>query len=292
MILSLRQRHGTSDPMPARRVGAPLIAALALAVLAVGCAENGDGQPTGRIVMYDDSGVILDPAAGGKAQPFAIDDAFEVAFTPDASRVAFSSERGIALMTVRDGRATLIPNQPPQDRFLSGDISWAPDGRSLAFANDETIFTISIDGSDLRDVTRGSQPSWAPDGEHIVFVSDWDVNTGVGDIAVVRVDGTGRRVLGRGDSPAVSPTGDTIAYSTSDGVFVQPLDGGARRLVVRDGFGPVWSPDGSFLAFTRHTSCGHAACSGRVFVMPVQGGEPRAIGPTMFDPGGPEDWIR
>jgi hypothetical protein len=64
---------------------------------------------------------------------------------------------------VKDGRATLIPNQPPQDRFLSCDISWAPDGRSLAFANDETIFTISIDGSELREVTRiATDPSRRP----------------------------------------------------------------------------------------------------------------------------------
>lgn len=195
-------------------------------------------------------------------------------------------------MTVNDGRMTVVPNQPSQDRFLNGYLAWAPDGRSLAFVNGETIFTISIDGSDLREVTPGSFPSWTHDGEHIVFVSGWDGNTAVGDIGVIGVDGTGLRSLERGLYPVVSPSGDEVAYSAPSGVFVQPIAGGAPRLVVPNGFGPVWSPDGRFLAFTRSTICGHAACSGRVFVVPVKGGKPRAIGPTMGDPGGPEDWIR
>lgn len=203
-----------------------------------------------------------------------------------------SDPGGITLTTLKDGRTTVVPNQPPQDAFLSIDLAWAPDGRSLAFVNGETIFTISIDGSDLREVTRGSFPSWTQDGEHIVFVSGWDGNTSVGDIGVIGVDGSGLRFLGRGLYPVVSPSGDEVAYSTPTGVFVRPLAGGAPRLVVPNGFGPVWSPDGKFLAFTRHTTCGHAACSGRVFSTPAERGKPRAIGPTMGDPSGPEDWIR
>jgi Tol biopolymer transport system component len=213
-------------------------------------------------------------------------------FSPDGSQVAFSSDPdGVTLMSLKDGDTTVVPNQPPQDRFLSGDLAWAPDGRRLAFVNDETIFTISLDGSDLREVTQGSLPSWTQDGEHIVFVSGWDGSTGgEGDIMVVRGDGTGPRFLVRGLYPDVSPSADEVAYSTPTGVFVLPLAGGTPQLVVPNGFGPVWSPDGEFLAFTRYTTCGHAACSGRVFVAPVEGGEPRPIGPTTGDPGGPEDW--
>ena len=242
--------------------------------------------------MLDDPPVLLVPAAGGKAQPLRIDAFSDVAFSPDERRVAFTSDPdGITIMTLKDGRTTVVPNQP-QTNFLSGDLAWAPDGRSLAFVNGETIFTISIDGSGLREVTEGAFPSWTHDGEHIVFVSGWNGNTEVGDIGVIAVDGTGLRFLGRGLNPAVSPSGDEVAYYSPPGVFVRPLAGGAPRLVVPNGFAPVWSPDGRFLAFTRYTVCGHAACSGRVFVVPVKGGKPRAIGPTMGDPPGPEDWVR
>lgn len=286
--------HRVSIPFQARRLAALLIAASALPLAALGCAGNDDIEPSGRIVVFDtgDFGShILVPAAGGKAQRLEI-DGYEVAFSPDNSQVAISSERGLALVTLSSGRTTLIPNQPSQDRFVSGEISWAPDRRRLAFVNDETIFTISIDGSDLREVTRGSFPSWTHDGERFVFVSGWDVNTGYGDLAVLRIDGTDLRLLERGTDPAASPTSDEVAYATRTGVFVLPLAGGTPRLVVPNGFGPVRSPDGKFLAFTRYTTCGHAVCSGRVFVVPVEGGEPRPIGPTVGDPPGPEDWIR
>ena len=307
--MSLIRHQGTASPISARGLGARLIAAaLAVAVLAVACAKDGDGEPSGRIVVFGSPGggsgrgweVGLIPAAGGKVQRLTIvdDEFWDVAFSADGSQVAFnpapgSDPRGITVMTLKDRRTTVVPNQPSQDRFGSYDLAWAPDARSLAFVNGDRIFTISIDGSDLREVARGVFPTWTTDGEHIVFASGLYRGPDL-DVAVIRVDGTGLRFLGRGLYPDVSPSGDEVAYSTPVGVFVQPLDGGARRLVVRDGFGPVWSPDGRFLAFTRYTDCsgGHGPCSGRVFVVPVKGGEPRPIGPTVGDPRAPEDWIR
>lgn len=129
--------------------------------------------------------------------------------------------------------------------------------------NGDRVFTIAIDGSDLRKLGRGSFPTWAPDSEHVVFASGVYRGPEL-DIAVIRADGTGVRLLGRGLYPDVSPSGDEVAYSTSTGIFVTPFEGGEPRLVVPNGFGPVWSPDGKFLAFTRYTECGHAACSGRI----------------------------
>jgi Tol biopolymer transport system component len=210
---------------------------------------------------------------------------------PNPGCVQHGSRRD-AIRTLKSGRTTLVPNQPSQDRFLSGDLAWAPDGRRLAFVNDETIYTISVNGNDLRKVAQGAFPSWTKDGKHIVFVSGWNGNTAVGDIDVSGVDGTGLRSLGRGLYPEVSPAGDDVAYSTPVGVFVRPLARGDPRLVAPNGFGPVWSPDGMFLAFIRYTTCGEGACSGRVFIVPVKGGTPHAVGPTMGDPGQPGGWIR
>jgi Tol biopolymer transport system component len=196
-------------------------------------------------------------------------------------------------MTLTAGRRTVLPDQLPQERFASYDIAWAPDERSLAFVNGDGVFAVSVDGSDLRKLGSGSSPTWTQDGKHIVFASG-DNRGDDFDIVVVRADGTDSQTLGRGSNPDVSPSGDEVAYSTPTGVFVQALMGGTPRLVVANGFGPVWSPDGQFLAFTRYTSCprdGHGVCSGRVFVVAVEGGEPRAIGPTFGDPPPPRGWI-
>jgi len=293
-ILGSRQR---------RRLNAPLIVAFALVVVAVGCTGSEEIKPTGQVVVFGSPDVSLIPVAGGKVRRLRIDDDefWEVAFSADGSQVAFSpapsspGALGITVVTLKDGSTTVVLDQSPKDDFGTYGIAWAPDGGSLAFVAGDSIFTISIDGSDLRELARGMFPTWTPDGDNIVFVSGWDLNDdNGGNIRVIGVDGTGVRSLGRGLYPDVSPSGDEVAYSTAEGIFVRPFAGGAPRLVVADGFGPVWSLDGRFLAFTRHTDCsgGHGPCSGRIFIVPAKGGTPRAIGPTIGDLGGPEDWIR
>ena len=50
-------------------------------------------------------------------------------------------------------------------------------------------------------------------------------------------------------------------------------------------------PDGKSLAFTRITECGHAVCSGRIFIMPIAGGEARSVSELIGDPGSAMAWI-
>lgn len=278
-------------------LGALVFAAAFALVVGVSCAGD-DKAPTGHVVIFGSPDVLLVPAVGGEAERLRIDDKefWDVAFSDDGRWIAFNpspyvDDDGFRIRELEGGQTRIVPGQPPQDDSLSYDLAWAPDGESLAFVNGSDVYVVSIDGTGLRTVGRGDSPSWALDGTHIVF-SSGDNRGYNSDLALVKADGTGLRVLGRGQHPDVSPSGEAVAYSTRRGVFVKPLAGGESRLVVPNGFDPVWSPDGKFLAFTRYTECGHAACSGRVFVIPVDGGEPHAIGPTMGDPGGPAQWIR
>ena len=98
----------------------------------------------------------------------------------------------------RLGEATTLP-------------TWSPDGERLAFALDDEVYTVRLDGTDRRlvvDDFRANQVSWSPDGAELLLASD-------GGVYVVGADGTGLRALGPSDlrvkSAIWSPDGSTIA---------------------------------------------------------------------------------
>ncbi|MCA1750607.1 MAG: peptidase S41, partial [Flavobacteriales bacterium] len=91
--------------------------------------------------------------------------------------------------------------------------------------------------------------------------------------------------------PAISPDGKTIAFGYMGDIYTVAYQGGeARRLTVHEAYesDPVWSPDGTQLAFASHRH-GNAD----VFTMPARGGEPKRLTfhsagdvPYSFNPDG------
>lgn len=140
-----------------------------------------------------------------------------------------------------------------------------------------------------------ARPRWTPDNTRVVFQSD---RAGHFDVYSVRADGTGlvRITRGSGDEvqPAVSPDGRWLAYAAHADrsvytgrsryqIYVARVDGaGAARLMTSDGsdFFPVWSPDGTQIAFMSDRS-------GRteIYVAAANGSNVRPL--TAGHPGGP-----
>jgi Tol biopolymer transport system component len=106
-----------------------------------------------------------------------------------------------------------------------------------------------------------SAPCWSPDGSGLVFESVAVTSTGAPQNSVdwVSVSGSGRRAIAVGGRfPGVSPDGSQIVFVRSapagDGLFVQPLSGGAERRILPDDrqmaiTTPRFSPDGTTIAF-------------------------------------------
>jgi Tol biopolymer transport system component len=139
----------------------------------------------------------------------------------------------------------------------------------LPLAEDEKrIFLTAPDGSqmkllaDLPKFTGQGSPTWSHDGKLIAFDAHQAGQT-INDtqIIVVKTDGTNPRVLCDGAMPSFSPGSHRIAFSrygSNQGVWVMSAEGPEKELVLLDenGWGADWSPDGTRIAYEKHTSRG------------------------------------
>ena len=172
------------------------------------------------------------------------------------------------------GRRCLTDN-----RRFDFDPAWSPDGTRIAFVqqtNDPRnpdIYVMNADGTGKQRLTRSPRdddmPHWSPDGTQIV----WNRNRGdspSGKLMVMNADGTGKHLLAgseRDDYEGLwSPDGGQILFNSRNpcytescelyqlDVHVIDADGSDETNLTQTDegeFSPVWSPDGSRIAFVR-----------------------------------------
>jgi len=116
----------------------------------------------------------------------------------------------------------------------------------------EQIWSIRIDGTGLRNLSRGGgndfSPAVSPDGRRIAFVRDGD------QLWVMNADGSSQRSLGvQADVlKSWSPDGRRIAFtSESDalgsGIWTMNADGNSFRRLLPRAEAPLWAPRGETL---------------------------------------------
>ena len=155
--------------------------------------------------------------------------ATEPAFSPDGSRIAFTSTRdGQAEIYVMDADGTSparLTNSPGAD----GDASFTADGQSVVFHSQRTghrqIFLQPITSSDAVQLTQepadNSQPTVSPDGETIAFVSNREGNN---HIWLMSKDGSSQRPVTRG--PQSKDTAPRFLRDGSLAYLVEQKEGG------------------------------------------------------------------
>ena len=160
-------------------------------------------------------------------------------------------------------RGTDEPVTSGSTQFIQPDVS--PDGSMLVMRTDsgqEDIYTVRVDGSDLRkltdDAAKDRGPRWSPDGKRIAFYSDrsgtyeiWTMDTEGGDLQQVTKT-TGRSLW----FPDWSPDGTKLVAGNesgsrvfdlrkplplTDGEILPPMEGRTRFA------GASWSKDGKRL---------------------------------------------
>lgn len=227
--------------------------------------------PPARVAFVHDFDVWTMDASGGDRRLVA-DDAYDVAWSPDGSRLALTVEDGIVTVATDGSDRRVVVRAR-----AAGDPVWSPDGTRLAFVSyrrfNPTLETIGVDGTDRRRVVRARDtffetPEWSPDGRTLLYTRSPD--PGVPQVRAVGADGMGDHVLMRRAAGArFSPDGTRLVLGTIAGargqvcgeddchrnadVAVANADGTDRRILLRtrtDESDPAWSGDGTRIALS------------------------------------------
>jgi Tol biopolymer transport system component len=199
---------------------------------------------------------VVRPDGSGRAN--IVEHGSSPSWSQDGRRLVFEGGAGPdnELFVVNaDGTDSRRIRHPGIDDF---EPSWSPDGRRIAFTSRPNIraafeiYVVNANGLGRHRLTRNymrdDSPAWSPDGTRIAF----ERVGSRGGIYSIRPNGRGLRWLtrARDSDPSWSPDGRLIAFRRfGKGVMVMNADGSNAHVVVVDGYGPAWSPDGTKLTF-------------------------------------------
>jgi len=180
-----------------------------------------------QVFSADGSGFEHLPISGNLEAP---------AWSPDGSHILFIRERELLSTTPDGAPPTHIENN-------AWAPAWSPDGGKIAFVRpvgqeEETdLYTMSVAGGGAQRILdppgRVMSPSWSPDASSIVFAyRAHDV----------------RENPGPGELPYTYGSSDIYEIPATGGEPVQLTNSGTDQT-------PVWSPDGSMIAFQREKKC-------------------------------------
>jgi len=160
----------------------------------------------------------------------------------------------------------------------------------------DDVCAVNADGSDLRRLTAVAAtdfyPQWGPAGDLIIWSSR---RSGAFQLFLMNADGSGQRQstdFGSLFAPDLAPDGRRATFTNAAGdfqhVWVMDLDGGGARALTTgasNNIDPVWSPDGTQIAFASDRS-------GVVkhYVIDADGTNVRLLPDGVAEHGGRSSW--
>jgi Tol biopolymer transport system component len=197
------------------------------------------------------------------------------AFSPDGRHVVFEALNQLWLMEI-GGK----PQPLTHDLFYKEDPAWSPDGKRIAYSSDkagtEDLYVLDLATKEEKRVTTSADSAevsaaWSPDGKRIAY-QDQAGATYVLDLET----GSKRRLVAplfAPSKPSWSAGGKTIAIGAlkpytrryregtsqiltvdvASGSLTYTEPGPFQSLSTRGEDGPIYSPDGTSIAFVMHS---------------------------------------
>jgi Tol biopolymer transport system component len=181
----------------------------------------------------------------------------------------------------------------------ASSISWSHSGRTIAFARDldlrneqqslpgGRIYVVNADGSGLRRLTVGFGPSLSPDGRLLSFTAVQGTRP---DAFILNIATRKKHRLARAASAfGFSPDGRRVLLQAKLPNYVTAVAvigrDGRNLTILGPGVGPVWSPDGTRIAFAGEDGLGVMMADGSRKRTVARGTGIGRLGPLQWRPG-------
>lgn len=208
-------------------------------------------------------------------------------FSPKNNEIAFiANDKTWKSLSLRDEKGEIIKlcEGIPIEWF-----AWSPDGKSIAYISNNDIWILDIDTRTSRKllevmpkghiegngtITLYPHLFWSPSEKSILFCKHKSTQVRAhgfdsSDVWLADLNGNARLLIKDGFYPTYSSDGKQIAFTREDSVrdIIVGSDGDTTKLMVShiyvanadgdiirklaEGWSPIWSPDGSHIAFYR-----------------------------------------